>query len=523
MNNRTRLRSLVILATILIALLEPCFFPMKAEAEQTNYLTRDQMIQAFLNLETQYPGKIGHVIYANATVLGKSLFVFRIGNPNGAGVMLAGGAHGDEKVAPEVFLKYAKWLLNGTETIAQWIMEHCRTLIIPIVNQDTYGVQRKNAHSVDLNRNFDFDWGLRDASSNPTNWKYKGSNAESEPETKTMRKVWNDYMPKQCIDCHNYGNGIWFARNMNSSYAAAVYNKYKLKAAEREQTYYSPFSMCPGSGCFDCTPENKSDLQINGWSVELHSQLFPPYSQVQPAFQRALPLFITLSRQAALSVQQTNGLTDDFESGDFDAWSGTYKTGNDGVTITTAERFKGNYGARFTVGNATTSMRNAQLRKIFDQTTLIYVRGYFYIDYGMSGLLDNNDRFGLIVISSSTSDKASFQIRRVNGQNCFAMSYISGNNGKFVSATSVLPTEKTWYCLELGIFVNGTNGWTKAWVNGNPILSISGINNTKYGSIVQVFWGLYAINGGSTHSMWGMQIYGDQARIADSYIGTDAE
>ena len=449
--------------------------------------------------------------------------MFRIGNPNGTRVMFAAGAHGNEKVSPEILLNYAKWLLNRTDSHALRILEQCWTLIIPIVNLDAYGFQRKNMHGVDLNRNFDFDWGARDASKYPANWKYMGPTAESEPENKAMRKVWNDYVPKQFLDCHNYGNGMWYARDMNVSVATTVYNKYKLKAAERGQSYYSPISKCPGSGCFDCTPENKSNLQIDGWSVELHAQLSPPYSQVQSAFLKALPLFITLSYQAARPVQETIYLFDGFESGNFGAWSGTYTTGNDSVAITTAEKSEGGYGVRFVVGNATTSLRNAQLRKVTGQSTLIYARGYFCIDSGICGLLDDDDRFGLLVISSSKSDKTSFQIRRVGGQNRFAVSYLSGEGYGLACATSVSPMEKTWYCIELGISVNSTNGWVKAWVNGSQIADITGINNTKDGNIVQIYWGLYARNGGSAHTMWSVQVYGDEAEIADSYIGIDSE
>jgi hypothetical protein len=371
---------------------------------------------------------------------------------------------------------------------------------------------------VDLNRNFNWDWGLRDASTNPSSWKYAGPSAESEPEDETMSKVWADYVPNQFLDCHSGGNGFWFSRYTNTTYANSVYSKYKFEAANRNQTFFSPFSMCPGSGCFDCTPENKSNLRTIGWSVELNYQLTPPFSQIEPSFQAALPLFTTLSDEAANSTSQNGDFSDGFERGNLYTWSGTYTSTNDTVSVTTAQKLQGSYGAVFQVTNATSSMRNAQLREFVDQTCLLYVRGYFYIDYGLAGFLDQNDRLGLIVISSPTRDKASFQVRWINGQNRFALSYLSGNKEYVASTTTILPSEKTWYCIELALFVNGTEGWEKAWVNGTSILSVSGLNNTKYGDISQVFWGLYVINGGTVNNMWQVQVFGDEAKIASSYI-----
>jgi hypothetical protein len=255
----------------------------------------------------------------------------------------------------------------------------------------------------------------------------------------------------------------------------------------------------------------------------MHSQLLPSYSEIQGAFKKALPLLVSLSSQAVKLGQKDNSLSDDFESGNFDAWSGIYTTRNGSVSITTTQKFKGNYGAGLKVSNVTTKLENAQLHMILDQSTLIYARGYFYIDYGLSELLDEYDRFGLIVISSSKTDEVSLQIRRVNGQNRFSIGYFSGNNQRFASTTSVFPTDRTWYCMELAMLVNDTRGWVKAWVNGSPIIEVSGLNNTRYGDLVQVFWGLYAYNIGPNYRSWHLQAYGDEAAIANSYIGPDQE
>jgi hypothetical protein len=97
----------------------------------------------------------------------------------------------------------AEWLLESTEDAAKSALRRLQTIIVPMLNYDNYGITRKNANGVDLNRNFVSGWCA--GSTDPSSDYYKGTAAGSEKETQYMRALFSKEKPKVYVNFHNFG------------------------------------------------------------------------------------------------------------------------------------------------------------------------------------------------------------------------------------------------------------------------------------------------------------------------------
>jgi hypothetical protein len=204
-----------------------------------------QVGQTYLDVASGDPNKTG------------SIWMLSVGNSNGGPVLLDSNLHGMEDMGTLVFYYYAKWILDNHDT-DQWahdIFTMNRTLIIPVVNNfsyydastdswvlgvwDTVAIEGKQPPrgnrnlqplpygcpqppwgGVDLNRNFVQGWQGQNPSACISGCSscYRGFSAGSEPETQTMRNVFNTYLaskPKSAYANSHFGGGPWI---MSSSY-----------------------------------------------------------------------------------------------------------------------------------------------------------------------------------------------------------------------------------------------------------------------------------------------------------------
>ena len=115
-------------------------------------------------------------------------------------VLFDGAHHGDEVIASEILYRYAEQLVQEYPATARSraILEHVNVVLVPMVNPDgvslahtatNYADARKNAHGVDLNRNYAGTWGLPGASGNPGDATYRGPSPASEPETQALQSL----------------------------------------------------------------------------------------------------------------------------------------------------------------------------------------------------------------------------------------------------------------------------------------------------------------------------------------------
>lgn len=122
------------------------------------------------------------------SVRGRAIVAFRSGEPDPAlRVLVFGNVHGDERAG----IRVARRLIRiGAPHRAE-------TWVVPTLNPDgTAAGTRGNAHGVDLNRNFPFDWQPLGGG------EYSGSGPLSEPESRAARRLIARLRPDLTIWLH---------------------------------------------------------------------------------------------------------------------------------------------------------------------------------------------------------------------------------------------------------------------------------------------------------------------------------
>ena len=264
------------------------------------YLSYSEMLEAWLDLERLFPGKITHEILGQ-TYLGKNILLFKIGNPDGGKLWWNATTHGGEIIGTEVYYRYARWLLENKEPgISDNIMRVNYTLICPFTNVDGYPSiaplpfqsegSRNNKNptgTVNLNRNFPATWrtdlghynpivghwtgeptdvngqctivpytyksgynalwwcykaSVPQGMDVPSHWEYRGSNPGSEKETQVILSGLAKWCPKFLLDFHIWNPPTLFRSPLSDiTYCNTVIAKYKALATQRGVTAF-PFS-----------------------------------------------------------------------------------------------------------------------------------------------------------------------------------------------------------------------------------------------------------------------------------------
>lgn len=147
----------------------------------------------------------GHVdrFSIGQSVRGLELWTLRITDQSVPGpkprVLIDAAHHGDEVIGTEIALRLAQDLVEqrGTDPLVAKLLRDYETWIVPMVNPDGvtnipqashYATARKNANSVDPNRNYAYQWG-GPGSGGPGSDTYRGPSAFSEPETQAIRDL----------------------------------------------------------------------------------------------------------------------------------------------------------------------------------------------------------------------------------------------------------------------------------------------------------------------------------------------
>lgn len=224
------------------------------------YIDYNQFWAIFDTLQAKYPQKIGSRITFGHTIHNNPIEGFYLGNepnqkekgfPKKNTIFITGLHHSREPltVTMVVYLMLAilnEWGICGVENellAAQWndFFRVNMILFVPIVNVDSFLfiqnnwrgpnqkevlMVRKNRNispscdiftgGVDLNRNYDFKWGIDEAgsSSNPCQEDYRGAAPFSEAETQAIRNLVNT-RPNIVtgVNMHTYGNAWIFPFN----------------------------------------------------------------------------------------------------------------------------------------------------------------------------------------------------------------------------------------------------------------------------------------------------------------------
>ncbi len=127
------------------------------------------------------------------SVEGRAIMAYRLGDRTGKPVVLISTMHGDEPHTRQILTS----LRDGRRIVGidLWV--------VPTYNPDGLAAgTRKNAHGVDLNRNYPYQWAELDGETE------SGPKPKSEPETRAMIRFLKDVRPRRILSFHQPLYGV---------------------------------------------------------------------------------------------------------------------------------------------------------------------------------------------------------------------------------------------------------------------------------------------------------------------------
>lgn len=268
------------------------------------------------------------------TFLGKSIPYIKIGD-KGPVVLTVAGTHPHELLAEE-------FLLSAVEDVLQNPFDALQLYFVPIFNIDGYVAMseayaisgrvydyRKNlrpgncsnevSHGVDLNRNYDFKWGLDNEGSSPHHCMedYRGAGPFSEPETRGMKNFFDEHDVAFVVGYHAWGNLYITPYNYLANSAPGLYD-----SLEDYHFYRSLLDIVPprsvvgtahdllgyyANGVFVDWAYHKGALSL---AVELGNE-FRPHNP-RPTIEEHMPTYRSLLNSTVPTVT-LNSTTDNYE------------------------------------------------------------------------------------------------------------------------------------------------------------------------------------------------------------------
>jgi len=207
---------------------------------------------------------------------------------------------------------------------------------------------------------------------------------------------------------------------------------------------------------------------------------------------------------------------DEFESGDYSAWTGVSTTTGDNASVTALNPYTDRYASQFQTDAIASGTKYAYCYKSLSSAfTDVYARAYFYIADGLP-LDDNDDRFGLIGFEVGSQLQCTLRVRRSGGVDKFNIVGLNGTGSVSKDSDAVFPVEERWFCIEFFIRVHSTIGEYRAWINGVERITITNIDTTRHGDgVSHVRFGLTS----TINVQHRVEVYCDSAVIATSYVG----
>ncbi len=207
------LRSLGFDVTVDIDDMESFYASRNTTRGYGDFYTFDEVESYIVNLYASYPNIMSDPISIGTSHEGRTIWAFKISdNPEvdelEPEVLFDALHHAREPIGINSVFLYLDWLTQnyGTDPEATFLVDNREMWFIPCVNPDGYvynesiepdggGMWRKNrrdnasstCYGVDLNRNYDYEWGTTGISTDPCNDVYCGTEAFSEPETSAYR------------------------------------------------------------------------------------------------------------------------------------------------------------------------------------------------------------------------------------------------------------------------------------------------------------------------------------------------
>ena len=362
--------------------------------------------------------------------------------------------------------------------------------MVPCVNPDGYeynrqtnpgggGLWRKNRRNnpgscegVDLNRNYDTDWGGAASSSNTCSDSYRGTAPFSEPESQAIRDFVTNIQPPIAYTTHTSG-GYWLGPDFSSGQTEfAIHAELNSDCMDENEYIYGDADIILGyaSG----TTQNWIYESTGGltWTPEIGTtgfwpsipEIIPLVNQQIKPYEYAVWVAGALADYQGFTILNSDGLSSaqNLELAVRVKNKGLSRTANNvtvtltsdnaGVTAINGSQSYGNLASRTDFTN-TTPFEFAVNSGVSEGTLV-----KFYVDVSQDGVLSDRDSFLLTVGEQTilfsddaesgsgnwtnggsgttwqTSDEDAYQ-----GNNCFVdsrLSHTSSNNNRSFSTTS---------------------------------------------------------------------------------------
>jgi uncharacterized repeat protein (TIGR02543 family) len=202
----------------------------------------------------------------------------------------------------------------------------------------------------------------------------------------------------------------------------------------------------------------------------------------------SLTTTVTMTSNKVVTATFTSPIlfSNGFESGSFNAWTGTSVSGGETATVVTNPVHSGTYSARF-ASNGRSRTERAYMYRSITSSNELYARGYFYVS--QSGIVDNYDRFSFIVFLAGSTSLTYAGWARTNGVVKWALMIRSGTSS-VIAYSAASPSINTWYSVELHWKRDSTNGFGELYVDGVLVVSITNRNTASYSGANTVRFGL---------------------------------
>ena len=205
---------------------------------------------------------------------------------------------------------------------------------------------------------------------------------------------------------------------------------------------------------------------------------------------------------------------DGFESGTFNAWTGTSVSSGEIAATANTPTHHGIYSAKYS-SNGGGGTEYAYSYKTMASSTELYARSYFYVS--QSGIADESDRFYTIIFKAGSNSVAYAGWKKTGGLVQWSLVIRSGTSYVYAYSANV-PSMNHWYCVELHWKEDAAAGLGELWVDGSLVCSITGVNTGTYGALTQVAFGLPQITNCASTT-----VFCDCVVVSRAYVGPEPQ
>lgn len=197
------------------------------------FYTFDEVVEQLDSLFYLYPNVVTEKVSIGTSIEGRPIWMVKISdNPTvdeDEPEIFYNALHHAREPQGMMTVLYFMWYLcknYGSEPEVTYLVDNRELYFVPVVNPDGYvyneiknpnggGLWRKNrrdngdgSFGVDLNRNYEYEWGRDDEGSSPNTFSnvYRGTAPFSEPETRTIRDFCITHNFKLTLNYHTYSN-----------------------------------------------------------------------------------------------------------------------------------------------------------------------------------------------------------------------------------------------------------------------------------------------------------------------------